>query len=401
MNLSRSHRRPSPTLRYTVIQGSYWSCYCGIATFSSVYLLAQGFRNTEIGLLISVAGLLSALLQPFVSRLADSLQRISLRQFTALLAGLQLAAASLLLVLAPRLTQLLLYGMLLILIQLIMPLSSALGMACLNQKIPLNFGLARGVGSIAYGGFSALCGRLVLWFGTASIPLAIALLDGILLLSVLSFRFGDSTPHPHQEETQPTAGTRPFFRAYHRVLLLLLGVVCLFLSHNLLNTFAYQIVLPLGGDSSEMGTMLFIQSALELPVMFLFSRMLHRSDSRFWVKISGIGFFLHAFGAWLAPSMGVLYLVQIFEMPGYALYALASIYYVNDAIAPQQRIQGQAWFTMAITLGSVLASFSGGLLLDYTSAWTLLAFASLTAGVGMVLLLVLLGKHSKTLTPVA
>ena len=37
-----------PTLRYTFLQGCYWACYCCTITFSSVYLLSQGFSNAQI-----------------------------------------------------------------------------------------------------------------------------------------------------------------------------------------------------------------------------------------------------------------------------------------------------------------------------------------------------------------
>ncbi len=66
-------------------------------------------------------------------------------------------------------------------------------------------------------------------------------------------------------------------------------------------------------------------------------------------------------------------------------------------MAEAERVQGQAWFAMAITLGNVLASFVGGLLLDYAGVPALLAFATLTGGVGMLLLLALLRKGSRTL----
>lgn len=115
--------------------------------------------------------------------------------------------------------------------------------------------------------------------------------------------------------------------------------------------------------------------------------------------LSGVGFFLHALGAWLAPTMGVMYAIQIFEMPGYALFALASVYFVNETAPPDQRVQGQAWFTMCATLGSVLASFTGGFLLDLWGAGVLLAFATVTGGIGMVLLWVLLGKGRYGDTP--
>ena len=97
--------------------------------------------------------------------------------------------------------------------------------------------------------------------------------------------------------------------------------------------------------------------------------------------------------------MTVAYLVQIFEMTGYALYTLAAIYFVNEQVEEAERVQGQAWFAMAITLGNVLASFAGGALLDWAGAWMLLAFATVTGGGGMVVLALLLGKNSRALQP--
>ena len=54
----------SATPHYTWIQGCYWMVYCILLSFSSVYLLEQGLSNTEIGLLLGLSGLASALLQP-------------------------------------------------------------------------------------------------------------------------------------------------------------------------------------------------------------------------------------------------------------------------------------------------------------------------------------------------
>ena len=68
-------------------------------------------------------------------------------------------------------------------------------------------------------------------------------------------------------------------------------------------------------------------------------------------------------------------------------------------VEESQRVQGQAWITMAMTLGNVLASFVGGLLLDYTSVFVLLTFATLAGAVGMLLFFFLLRKGSRTLHP--
>ena len=119
----------APTINYTLIQGSYWGCYCAIVTFSSVYLLAQGFTNAQIGTVIALSSVLSAVLQPVFSGLADRLKKLSLRQFAALLVLVQLAAGALLLVVPGMVPQALLYGTLTVMIQVVLPLCSALGMA--------------------------------------------------------------------------------------------------------------------------------------------------------------------------------------------------------------------------------------------------------------------------------
>ena len=382
-----------PTLRYTCLQGSYWACYCVIITFSSVYLLAKGFSNAQIGVLMSVSGILATLLQPLLSRKADHLRRLSLRQFSALLVVVELALGLLLFLLPGLFFQRVLYSLLVILVQLLMPLCSSLGMACLNQGISLNFGVARGAGSITYGVASAVCGQLVLVLGASSVPLAMTVLHLVFLASVLLFRVRGAAQSDGPAEVPPPAETSQAGRGQlRRLLWVLVGSVLLFISHNLLNTFAFQIVQPLGGDSGAMGNMLLIQSIWELPIMFLFSWMLTRRASRTWLRLSGLGFFLHALGAWLAPNMGVMYAIQFFELPGYAMYILASVYFVNEIVPPDQRVQGQAWFTMCATLGNVLASLSGGFVLDLWGANVMLAFATLSGGLGMVLLGVFLSK---------
>ncbi len=393
-----------PTSRYSLIQGSYWACYAVINTYASVYLLFRGFSNTQIGVIISLSSVLSALLQPLVSRVADHLRRMPLRQFTALLILLQLPAGLLLLLLPGHLPQTLLYSLLLILIQLVLPLCSALGMACLNHGLTMDFGTARAGGSISFGVFSALCGQLVLWCGEQSLPVAMTVLNLLFFLSVLTFRWRAveeaPRPVPAEDPSAGATGSRPFLLQYRGMVWVLVGVVCLLISHNVLNTFAIQIITPLGGDSGQMGTMILIQALVELPVMFLFTWMLKKANSRLWLRLSGIGFFLHAFGTLLSPNVLGIYLSQIFEMPGYAVLTLASIYFVNETVREDQRVQGQAWFAMAMTLGNVLSSFFGGMLLDWGGATILLVFASAAGAVGMLLFWFLLSGKSKTMTPV-
>ena len=136
------------TSHYSWIQGCYWMAYCILLSFSSVYLLDQGFSNTHIGLLLGLSGLLTALLQPFVGARADHLKVLSLGQFAALLILAMLLCTGGLLLLPGQTVQGGLFLSLLILLQLLTSLLYALGMDCVNQGMPLNFGLEADGGTV-------------------------------------------------------------------------------------------------------------------------------------------------------------------------------------------------------------------------------------------------------------
>ena len=107
--------RPNATPQFTLIQGLYWMAYCLLVSFSSVYLLDRGFLNAQIGILISVSSILSALLQPVAAARADRMVRLSLRQVCAGVAAAMALCALGLLTLPGKLLQAGLYMILLVL----------------------------------------------------------------------------------------------------------------------------------------------------------------------------------------------------------------------------------------------------------------------------------------------
>ena len=75
---------------YAFIQGLYWMNFAAIMGYSGFYLLGSGFSNTEIGIIIAIAGILSAVLQPVLAGYADRPESPSLIKFLQLLLVLQL-----------------------------------------------------------------------------------------------------------------------------------------------------------------------------------------------------------------------------------------------------------------------------------------------------------------------
>ena len=45
---------------YAALQGSYWMAYCMVLSFASVFLLARGYSNSEIGVIMAASNVLAS-----------------------------------------------------------------------------------------------------------------------------------------------------------------------------------------------------------------------------------------------------------------------------------------------------------------------------------------------------
>ena len=377
------------TLRYALIHCFFWMGFATIMGFASVFLLSAGFTNTGVGIVIAASGTVSALLQPVVAAVADRGGRWGLRGLTALMGGgiLLLAAAITTLSLsggAPMVIGLL-YGSCLLLLQLALPLVNAIGTEAVNRGQALNWGAARGVGSVAYAAVSCLLGILTRAAGTITVPLLILLSFALLLLSLTLF--------PLRSREMELSGARPaavspavFFRRYPRFGVLLVGTTLLYTGHMILGNFTFQIIQSKGGGSVEMGMSNAIAACAELPTMFLFAAMVRRRRCDFWLKLSGLFFTLKALLSYLTPTVELFYLVQLLQMLGWGLISVALVYYINALMDRSDAVKGQAYATMTFTLGSVTGSLMGGWLLDLVGVGVVLSAVSAVTLTGALIL---------------
>ena len=245
------------TPSYAVIQGLYWMYFATIMSFSGFFLLSGGFTNTQIGILAAIAGLLSAVLQPVLAGYADQPQSPSLKKLIQMLYFLQLILVIGLFLSHSLILTGLLYGSSIALLQLMTPFINSLGMESINQGHSLNFGLARGMGSVAYACICYILGIITVKAGPVSIPITVIVLTllslGILILFPFSKAKSDSTA-TNAPKSSSDSNPILFFRKYKRFSLVLLGCIFIYLSHVLLNNFNFQIALAKGGGSAEMGT---------------------------------------------------------------------------------------------------------------------------------------------------
>ena len=389
---SSSTQSSNLTPRYSCIQFFFWMDFVILANFASVFLLNTGFTNTQIGIVIAMAGVVSAILQPTVASYADKNTSPSLKKICIFIALIALAlSAFLLFYTGSLLCTGIFYGSCFVLMQLLTPMINSLGMETLNQGKKLNFGIARGMGSLSAAVIASTLGILVDRFGAKAIPvsLSIGLLFFLFFLWIFPFR---KIPKEHQQnleaaEKAPGSGALYFFRKYKKFTIVLLGSILVYVSHVLINSFAYQVIEAKGGTSTDMGIAMAIAAVMELPTMFLFGYMQKKIRCDIWFRICGIFFALKTLFSLLAPNMTVFYIIQVFQIFAWALISVSSVHYVNFIMEPQDVIKGQAYFTMTYTIGTVLGALLGGWLIDLAGVSAMLIFGTVAASIGALLML--------------
>ncbi len=376
------------TLRYACINAFYWMLFAAIIGFASVYLLDHGFSNYQTGIIIAISGLVSAFIQPVAAGYADSPKSPSLKIILIVFCTIIALIGFLSLIFK---AQVLLFGFFvgcgITIVQIVLPLFNALGTESINQGKKLNFGFARGIGSIGYAVGAYILGFLVEGFGTISITFAIIITVIILIVFVLCFPFKKQKGVISECKKIRSENPLEFFRRYKRFSIVLVGCILIYLSHALINTYTYQIVVSKGGDSSQNGIAISIAAVSEIPVMVLFVGMLKKVGCHIWFRISGIFFMLKILATLLAPAITVYYAIQPLQMMGWGLMTVSSVYYVNLIMKPEDAIKGQAYMTMTYTIGCVIGALLGGRIIDASGVNDMLVFGTIAAIIGMLIML--------------
>ena len=144
---------------FTVIQVLYWVAIGMTFSFASLYMQSRGVPNGQIGFVLAAAYVLSALLQPVIAAIIDHWE-IPLARGVIAIYGIATAFALALYFLP--LSGFLLMALLSVtfsLVSALQPSVNSLARVLENLGMPVNFGAARGTGSLVYAICMAITGR--------------------------------------------------------------------------------------------------------------------------------------------------------------------------------------------------------------------------------------------------
>ena len=375
------------TLNYVTIQIGMWAMYAPLMGYTSVFLLAKGFSNTKVGIISGLGCIISAVLQAIVSGYADKEKSKSVKTLLIMFVGLQIALAVVLLALGNNFVLAIgiIFGSLISIMPLMVPLTNSIAMEMINQGKEINYGAARGTASMMYALLVNAMGIFAKGDNLSIVPIATILSASILLAGTVLFPFKKAV-RTIETGTESKIDTKPFLIKYPKIALFVLGAICAYVGHNLINVFLFQIVTLKGGNHVNMGVCLSLAAVFEIPVMFGFAYLVAKCDSSVWVRVGGVGIMLKIILTLLVPDMVGLYVVQVCQLFGFATFVVATVYYANQAVEECDRVKGQAYMTMANTLGIVFASMLGGVLIDLCGTGGMMIVGSVITIIGCIMI---------------
>ena len=368
------------TIRYCLHQLFHFAAAAGVMSFATTFLLAKGFPAAQVGSVLAAGSILSCLTQPLLAARADRNRRLLFPLVVGLTVLSGLCFSALLLEGLPAPVFALLYLLGVWTFDSMTPLLNSICVHFIALGVPINYGIARAVGSASYAVAALGLGYLMRELGADSMILFNLMLLLLCMVVTLGYpRRGTAQSEASgAAQTADTCSVPEFFRRYRWYCLSLLGVLLLGMFHAMTENYLISIFERLGGDSSNVGIALFIPTAAEAVVLAYFSRIRQKISDNWLLRIAGISFLVKGIIFLLAPSIPVIYAAQLLQTTSYAFLSPTQLYYADSKVHRADMVKGQAFITAAYTLGCAMGNFCGGVLVEHCGVAAMLA-----AGVGM------------------
>lgn len=387
-------RIKSLNMKYVASQIFYFATFAAMMGYASVFLLHKGFSNSTIGIILSLCNILAVFMQPALATFADKNKNIEIRKIVTTIVGIAIVLSAILLVIPNN--QAIIFILVVSIFSLmttVMPLMNTLAFVFEKYGITINYGLARGLGSVAYAIASMILGHAVDAFSPDLLPVCYVVFNAFLFIVVHGYVLpkGEQIEVKVDEKesdevvTSDNEGLLQFAGKYKKFIVFLLGFVFVYFAHTIINNFFIQIINNVGGNSSDMGNAVFLAAMLELPTMAYFTKLSHKVNCGTLIKISIFLFLVKHVITYFAVDMTMIYIAQAFQMGAYALFIPASVYYVNCKIAPQDMVKGQSFVTTSMTVAGVFGNLIGGILLDTVGVSHVLLISAILSLVGAII----------------
>lgn len=383
---------------YILLHMVFWCDYAVVWSYATVFLQSAGYNSTIIGVVTGTGAILSVLGQPILASATRKLTILNNRRNIAILKVVSIVVATVVMLKLPGFYTVAVLFLILLAIDASIPsILSTVAMDCINEGKEINYGLARGSGSIAFAIFSLILGYSVNNNST-DILMILYIIFGIIMVMVefmFEYTYNSMKKHENQKDSEaflptgklPEENTKfvKLFKKYRFLICFLIGSIFFFMGHYMVNTFLINIMECVGGNSSNLGVALAIAATVELPVMALFVKLEKRFPISRLLVISGIFFTVKCLVVWMAPNITVVYISQFLQFGAFALYTPASVYYINNTMERCDGPIGQSLLgACTLGLGGTFGNLLGGVILEKLGVHEMILISAVISLMGCI-----------------
>lgn len=386
--------------QYSIVQMLYWITCSMLAGYGVLYLQYRGLSSTMIGVVVGGGAGISIAAQPLIAQLTEKIKCLTVKRMLQLLIICMIGLFICLTILPlSEIGVMVLYTLLYMLNTCVPPFLSAMGMEFFNRGYYLDFGISRGLGSIAYASFAAVLGILIEKtypgiMGYVYLVWAVLLLISISMMEDLDTK--EKTVKQAEYQKSEVSMVQ-IIRANPVMFWMMVGFCLMNMGNQAAVTYMVDIINNLGGSNSVLGIANFVSAASEMPVMLLFAYFLSKASCIRLLKISSLFYVLKLIVLLCAGNLPMAILGLGMQGLCFGLFTPAAVYYVNSTIEPDKRVKGQAVFSM-ITSGAATCggNFMGGWLQDLFGLKMLLVVCTALVALGAMIVVVLPDKTKYT-----
>lgn len=370
-------------ITYMLSQAVFWCTYGISWSYTASFLSSKGYSSFIIGLVTGIGAVISVILQPVIAAVTRRFNVLCTKRNIIILKTLSLAASAFIMFNPPgAYTTAVLFTVLTAIDASVPSMLNTLAMDYINGGNQLNFGLARGCGSISYAIFTLILGYVVQYLG-ADILMAMYIVLGLInIITVVLFPADNSKEHFADNNKDSN-----ILRKYPFLIFFLTACVLLYIAHNIFNVFLLNIVQRAGGDNTNLGIALAISAFVELPAMAAIVKIAKKISIEKVILVSSISFTLKATACVFAVSIPAVYAVSAMQMIAFALFTPGSVYFINKHMQPHDSAIGQALIgSCTLGLGGTLGNIIGGLVIDIAGLTPTLIFSAILSACGTVVM---------------
>ena len=372
-----------------------WSGFAAYYGFFVPFLKSNGFSELNIGFIMSTLSFIGIFGPILWGAVSDKLKSARVLLMANILAGCIVAQF------VPGAVGR--FGLLLIILVTVnitifaqAPVLDGWAMRLKSRGAHINYGLIRGVGSLAYACASMLCGVIFERYGMGMMFPFFLVVECAAAALLLLVRNRPGPPPVQQPKQSETAHTQleetPLYRNTAYITFVFLTMM-LYFGQTSAMTFYPVLLQQAGGTNADLGLALGLMALSEFPFMFLSSQLLRKFRDTTLLVFS-MGFFALRIFLFFAAAGSVTGLVwaQMTNSMSFGIFLPTSVHYISR-IAPD-RYKGTALSiasAMYMGVGGIVGSALGGVIINAVGVrplfgWAALLAAAVTTVFGLTLL---------------